>query len=142
MSGDIDGAGNPNVVERRTKSARRRQRDQDAALVALMSHQATRSWVYDLLTRCQMFQTSFSKSALEMAFNEGARNVGLRLTADLMRLCPDDYVKMLREQQETEHVDAVRENAEKRASGGEPGGEFGDPGDGTGPEPGLGDSGA
>lgn len=107
-----------------------------------MSHEATRAWMYDLLARCQMYQSSFSKSALEMAFNEGARNVSLQLTADLMRLCPDDYVKMLREQQELDHVDAVRENAQKRAAGGEPGSEFADPGDGTSIEPGLLDSGA
>jgi len=86
--------------------------------------------MYDLLATCQMFQTSFSKSALEMAFNEGARNVGLRITADIMRVTPDNYVKMLREQKDKDHADTVREDTAKRASGG-------DPGSGTGPEPGL-----
>jgi hypothetical protein len=47
-----------------------------------------------------------------------------------MRVCPDNYVKMLREQKDKDHVDTVREDAAKRASGG-------DPGSGTGPEPGL-----
>lgn len=95
-----------------------------------MDQPQVRAWMFDLLAVCQMFQTSFSKSALEMAFNEGSRNVGLRLTADIMRVCPDNYVKMLREHKDKEHVDTVREDAAKRANGG-------DPGSGTGPEPGL-----
>jgi len=70
---------------------------QDAAISAIMQHPETRAWVYNLLSRCGIYRTSFDRSALSMAFNEGARDVGLYVTAEIMRVCPDSYTQMVRE---------------------------------------------
>lgn len=69
----------------------------DAAISAIMQHPETRAWIYNLLSQCGMFRSSFDRSALSMSFNEGARNIGLMVTAELMRVCPDSYTQMVRE---------------------------------------------
>jgi hypothetical protein len=46
-----------------------------------------------------VFQTTFSIEALSMAFQEGERNIGLELLADLMAASPDMFIAMLREAQ-------------------------------------------
>jgi hypothetical protein len=84
-------------VQKRNARVARTQKTLDEATTALMAHPQTRAWMYDLLSFCGMFKSSFDRSALSMAFNEGARNVGLRVTSDLMRVCPDGYTQMVRE---------------------------------------------
>lgn len=89
--------GEEDDVKARNVEVLRSQKSLDAALTAIMTHEQTRAWMYQLLATCRCYQTSFSKSALEMAFNEGARNVGLMLTDQIMRIAPDSYVQMVRE---------------------------------------------
>jgi hypothetical protein len=84
-------------VQERNKKVKRKQLDLDAAIAAIMSQPQTRAWLYNLLTDCNMYRTSFDRSALSMSFNEGARNVGLVITANIMRVCPESYAQMLRE---------------------------------------------
>jgi hypothetical protein len=43
-----------------------------------------------------------------MAFAEGERNISLRLLADINRVCPDQYVMMLRERHARELANASR----------------------------------
>lgn len=45
-----------------------------------------------------------------MAFNEGHRDIGLRLLADIMQFCPDRYMEMMRERN-------TRDNANERRRG-------------------------
>ena len=44
-----------------------------------------------------MFRSSFNTSGSVMAFNEGKRNIGLFLTAELLEASPDGYMKVLNE---------------------------------------------
>lgn len=94
---EVEQIGEKDEVTSRNKRAKKAQLEQDAAISALMQHPQTRSWMYQLLSWCGMYQSSFDRSALSMAFNEGARNVGLRVTSEIMRVCPDSYVQMIRE---------------------------------------------
>lgn len=94
---DSELIGEPEEVAKRNLAVKKGQMAQDAAMAAIMQHPETRAWMYQLLTLCGMYQSSFDRSALSMAFNEGARNVGLRVTADIMRVCPDNYTAMVRE---------------------------------------------
>jgi hypothetical protein len=43
-----------------------------------------------------------------MAFAEGERNISLRLLADINRVCPDQYVMMLRERHARELANTSR----------------------------------
>jgi hypothetical protein len=83
--------------DKRNARAKRIQAGHDNAIKALMSHTETRAWMWDLLTECRVYSQVFDRSALQMAFNDGSRNVGLKLIADIMRVAPDSYIQMSRE---------------------------------------------
>jgi hypothetical protein len=89
--------GDADLEATRNTKAYREQKDLDAALAAIMQHPQTRAWMYWLLESCSMYRTTFDRSALIMAFNEGGRNVGLQITAQLMRVTPDSYTQMVLE---------------------------------------------
>ena len=78
-------------------------------ILNLMSSPAGRNYVFDSLTRCHCFSTSYSPSALAMAFAEGERNIGLQLLTDVMRFAPDQYIQMTREASDKEIANGRRD---------------------------------
>ncbi len=66
----------------------------------LMSNKRGRRFVARLLERAGVWRLSFNTNALTMAFNEGTRNEGLRLLAQITAHCPDRYTEMLKESKE------------------------------------------
>lgn len=79
------------------RMARLDDRARQATISSIMSTSTGRQYVYNLLSRCHMFGTSFSTNALSMAFAEGERNIGLALVADIMPICSEQYITMIRE---------------------------------------------
>lgn len=63
----------------------------------LMSNKRGRRIVHRLLERHGVWRLSFHTNALQMAFNEGTRNEGLALLAQLNEHCPEFYAQMLKE---------------------------------------------
>ncbi|WP_334157915.1 Bbp19 family protein [Oryzomicrobium sp.] len=63
----------------------------------LMNNKRGRRFVARLLERAGVWRLSFNTNALTMAFNEGTRNEGLRLLAQVTAHCPDRYTEMLKE---------------------------------------------
>ena len=63
----------------------------------LMSNKRGRRFVFRALERAGVWRLSFNTNALSMAFNEGQRNEGLRLMANITAHCPDRYTEMLEE---------------------------------------------
>lgn len=66
----------------------------------LMSNKRGRRFVARLLERAGVWRLSFNTNTLTMAFNEGTRNEGLRLLAQITAHCPDRYTEMLKESKE------------------------------------------
>lgn len=66
----------------------------------LMSNKRGRRFMARLLERAGVWRLSFNTNALTMAFNEGTRNEGLRLLAQITTHCPDRYTEMLKEGKE------------------------------------------
>lgn len=66
----------------------------------LMSNKRGRRFMARLLERAGVWRLSFNTNALTMAFNEGTRNEGLRLLAQITAHCPDRYTEMLKESKE------------------------------------------
>ena len=66
----------------------------------LMSNTKGRRIVYRLLEQAGVYRLSFNTNALSMAFNEGARNSGLRLLHQVSTHCPERYAEMLNEKGE------------------------------------------
>ena len=48
-----------------------------------MSTKDGRAFIWQHLSTCGVFTTSYTNNALDMSYNEGQRNVGLRLLSDL-----------------------------------------------------------
>lgn len=66
----------------------------------LMSNKRGRRFVFRLLERAGVWRISFNTNALTMAFNEGMRNDGLRLLAQLNEHCQARYTDMIKESKE------------------------------------------
>lgn len=64
----------------------------------LMSSPRGRRLVWWLLAKCGVNRTSFNNSGSVMAFNEGQRNIGLLLQAEVLDTSPEAYMTMLSEQ--------------------------------------------
>lgn len=90
-------ASDPKQVGEKAKEAKAAQSARVNFLVSAMSTREGRLWIRDLLESTKVFQTSFSPESLKMAFNEGERNIGLRILADVMTSCPDRYIEMMKE---------------------------------------------
>lgn len=66
-------------------------------VVAIMQHSNGRRWMWNRLEACHIFAPSHSGNALNTAFAEGERNIGLMFLADIMAHCPEQYIQMARE---------------------------------------------
>lgn len=60
--------------------------------------------IWRLLEQTRVFATTFSSETLQMAFNEGQRNVGLQFLADVMEVAPKKYMVMTLEAQERKRI--------------------------------------
>ena len=98
-SSDAYDAGNQRHVERRQKAAKVERLQLDEATRWLMGNAQGRRFVWSLLGKAGVFRSSMAPSAEATAFNEGRRDLGLGLLADVMRLCPEQYGRMQSEAQ-------------------------------------------
>jgi hypothetical protein len=69
----------------------------DAALAEVMATADGRLWMWRRLAACGVFRSSWDPDAARMSFNEGRRDVGLQLLADINRICPDQFGPMQKE---------------------------------------------
>jgi hypothetical protein len=111
-------------LEKQAKLADAQRR---AVITSLMSTTFGREWMWDKLSECHMFVTTFNGDALQSAFMEGQRAIGLSMLSDIMIACPDQYIQAMRESNERSSLD------ERRSSpvddGGDPGSAADDPSD-------------
>ena len=63
----------------------------------LMSSKRGRRIAYRMLEKAGVWRLSFNTNALTMAFNEGRKNEGLSLLANITTHCPDRYSEMMKE---------------------------------------------
>ena len=73
------------------------QRTHAEDLKWLMSSPRGRRITWWLLEKAGVNRTSFNNSGSVMAFNEGQRNMGLMLQAQVLDAAPDRYFEMLTE---------------------------------------------
>lgn len=78
-------------------NARLEQHREVEDLKWLMSNKRGRRIVYQLLEDAGVFRISFNTNALQMAFNEGARNSGLKILTTIVSHCPTRYAEMIEE---------------------------------------------
>lgn len=110
-------ANNKRQIREAKKMARQDHLAKLATVNQLMSTNQGRQYVYNLLCICHVFSPSFNTNALSMAFAEGERNVGLILMADIMAICPDQYINLQREANDRHLAADARTSANDTASG-------------------------
>lgn len=81
------------------KEKRGRHRDLDD-VKALLAMKPGRRFIWRYLSESGLFRTSFSTNGSQTSFNEGMRNVGLTMLADISEANPDAFVLMQRESKE------------------------------------------
>lgn len=79
--------------------ARERRRREVEDLKWLMAHPQGRRIVTRLLDATGVSRSSYSHSGSLMAFNEGRRDIGLLITAEVLEAAPEGYFKLLKEYQ-------------------------------------------
>lgn len=102
--------------KREAKTAKARSAQDDAVVQALMSSVGGRAWMRDLLEFCACFVPIASENPYFTYLNEGRRNVGLRLLADVMRACPDAYIQMMKESADGRRSDLDRSDRDADAN--------------------------
>jgi hypothetical protein len=91
-------ASDPDQVRKRDLAAKRREKQHRDAIMALLSTQAGRSWVFSLLESCQMFSSTFVRGEPDSsAYNEGRRSVALQIWMALEAVSPEQLALMRKE---------------------------------------------
>jgi hypothetical protein len=90
------------------KAAKQSERARTDYTKHIMASENGRAWMLDLLTTSHIFACSHSGNALQTAFNEGERNVGLQILNLIMQACPDHYVTMMQERNARESANDAR----------------------------------
>jgi hypothetical protein len=92
----LDLAGQDRDREAKTRKSKV-ERDQEAAdFKWLMSDRRGRRFMWRLLGMTGLYRSSFTGNSATF-FNEGQRNIGLMLIAEVNELTPDSYANMLEE---------------------------------------------
>ena len=99
--GDVDDArgydaGDAGQVGERKINAKNAERERIEGLGQLLATRQGRAWHWHLLSRCGVFTSSFTGNSATF-FNEGKRDIGLTLIAELTREYPDHYLTMMKE---------------------------------------------
>lgn len=89
-------ADNPSIVAKREKAAATAAKHRKNFLISAMRTVEGREFLYDLLARCHVFQTSFASDPHLTAFRCGEHNVGLMLTAELIAASETGYLEVLK----------------------------------------------
>lgn len=83
-------------------SARVKQQQKDVelfidALKWMMSDKRGRRFISYLLDVTGYSQSCFTPNAVQMAYNEGCRDVGLRLASNALEHCPERFMELIKE---------------------------------------------
>ena len=89
-------ASDPAKVGERKVDAKNAERERIAGLGQLLGTRQGRLWAWEMLAKCGVFRTSFTGNSTTF-FNEGKRDIGLSVMADITREFPDAYLTMTKE---------------------------------------------
>lgn len=82
-----------------TQQAHEIRRKEIEDLKWVMAHAQGRRFVWRLLDRAGVYRSSFNHSGSVMAHNEGRRDMGLFVLAEMNEAAPESFLKLLRENQ-------------------------------------------
>lgn len=95
MTDERVSSSDPKQLKERGARAKDREKQDAEDLKAVLASPEGRRFVRGLLADCGEHRTSFHTNAIQMSFNEGARNVGLKLKARIVRACPEHLMELM-----------------------------------------------
>ena len=101
-------ASNRKDIREAEKLAARVERDRVEFLVAALSTLQGRTWFYHYLTDHHLFSDPFTGDPYREAYIKGERNSGLRIFAEIIQHCPDQYLTMIKEANVRDNLSAAR----------------------------------
>lgn len=107
-----DNAADRKSIRRREKAARLADVQRREVVTQLMSSAAGRQWLWDRLSDCHIFVTTFNGDPYQSAYMEGQRASGLSMLSDILAVCPDQYIQAMREANVRSTVDERRSSEE------------------------------
>lgn len=107
----MSNAADPKAVKARNRRERREADRLIADVKWVMSEPQGRRFALWLMNKAALNETSFRGNALDMAFREGHRNLGLMLQAHVLEACPEQYLKALDESKKTQKSEEETELA-------------------------------
>ena len=90
-------ASNRKQIRVAEKAARRVELDRVEFVRAAMNTVQGRTWFFHLLSDCHVESQPPTFEPNRDYFMFGERNVGLRIKADILTHCPDQYIQMIKE---------------------------------------------
>jgi hypothetical protein len=97
LSDAFDNASDPRTVEKKEKLQRERGRSKEDFIRASLGTREGRIWFWDLLDECGVFRNPWTANALVTAHACGEMNVGQKVLAEVVRIVPDYFSTMLKE---------------------------------------------
>lgn len=86
----------PEKIKDAQKRAKALEKQAEEDLICVLASPEGRRFVRSLLADCYEHRSVFSTNAIEMAFKEGARNVGLKLKARIGQVAPEWLGELLK----------------------------------------------
>ena len=83
------------------KSLERKLEEED--LRWMMGHAQGRRIMWRWFEAAGVFHLAFQPNAMQMAFMEGRRDMGLKSLGEITSLCPDRFVQMLKEHEKDDN---------------------------------------
>lgn len=97
MDQQVGEAADPRAVKEKGKKVRSREERDIDDMATILSDIRGRRFLWRYLAECGIFRTSFNNSGSITALNEGRRQIGLKLLAEIMEADPEAYTLMASE---------------------------------------------
>lgn len=95
MDDERPSSNDPRKLKEQSARIKDREKTDAEDLKAVLATVEGRRFVRGLLADCGEHRTSFHTNAIQMAFNEGARNVGLKLKSRIVAASPEWLAELL-----------------------------------------------
>ena len=96
----MSNAADPSQISELESKAKRKLRQEEEDLKTILSEPIGRRFIWGMLQSAGIFRISHVHGDTHStAFNEGARNMGLVLLGEIMRVDMDGYLRMIKEAQ-------------------------------------------
>lgn len=91
-----------------------------AQLRELMALEPARDFLWRVLNKCRVFQSTYNKNFGDMAFAEGQRNIGLWLLSEICEADPGAEIQMKRKANDVAFQAAQKQKSRRRRSSATP----------------------